>query len=108
MAYLRIVMNGLIQNQFLFCPELKKNIESRGIKWKYCVSVCTDSAPSMLACKAMDFDHKCFLYHTEVRWLSKGRVLERVIFLRVEIVFFFDTKDTDRFNDAFGGLKFRF
>jgi hypothetical protein len=33
-----------------------------------------------------------------VRWLSKGKVLERVIFLRVEIVSFFDSKDTDRFN----------
>jgi hypothetical protein len=32
LAYLRMVMNGPIQNQFLFCPELKKNIESRRIK----------------------------------------------------------------------------
>jgi hypothetical protein len=55
MAYFQMVMNGSIQNQFLFCSELKKtttgqdifelvnkNIESKGIKWENCVSVCTD------------------------------------------------------------------
>jgi zinc finger BED domain-containing protein 5/7/8/9 len=64
LAYIQMVMNGSIQNQFLFCSELnktttgpdifelvKKNIESRGIKWENCVSVCTDGAPSMLGCK---------------------------------------------------------
>jgi hypothetical protein len=42
-------------------------------------------------CEAMNFDHK-------VRWLSKEKVLERAIFLRIEIVSFFDTEDTYRFN----------
>jgi hypothetical protein len=42
-------------------------------------------------CEAMNFDHK-------VRWLSKGKVPERVIFLRVEIVSFFATEDTYSFN----------
>jgi zinc finger BED domain-containing protein 5/7/8/9 len=64
LAYIRIVMNGSIQKQFLFCSELKKTttgqdifklvkkkIDSRGIKWKNCVTVCTDGAPSMLGCK---------------------------------------------------------
>jgi zinc finger BED domain-containing protein 5/7/8/9 len=64
LAYLRMVMNGLIQNQFLFCSELKKtttgqdvskllkkNIDSRGIKWENCVTVCTDGASSMLGCE---------------------------------------------------------
>jgi hypothetical protein len=37
----------------------------------------------------MNFDYK---------WLSKRKVLERVIFLRAEIVSFFDTEDTDRLN----------
>jgi hypothetical protein len=59
-----MVMNGSIQNLFLFCSELKKtttgkdifelvkkNIESRRIKWENCVSVCTDGALSMLGCK---------------------------------------------------------
>jgi hypothetical protein len=61
LAYLRMVMNGSIQNQFLFCSELKKtttgkdifklvkkNIDSRGIKWENCVTVSTDGAPSLL------------------------------------------------------------
>jgi hypothetical protein len=30
---------------------VKKNIESRGIKWENCVSVSTNGALSMLACK---------------------------------------------------------
>jgi hypothetical protein len=30
---------------------MKKNIDSRGIKWENCVIFCTDGAPSMLGCK---------------------------------------------------------
>jgi hypothetical protein len=30
---------------------VKKNIESRGIKWENCLSVCTDGAPSILGYK---------------------------------------------------------
>ena len=44
----------------------------------------------------MDSDHKGMLQHTEVRWLSKGKVLERVILLRAEIVSFFETDNTDK------------
>jgi hypothetical protein len=59
-----ISSNGTIQNQFLFYSELKKptteqdifelmkkNIESRGIKWKNCVSICTNGVPTMLSYK---------------------------------------------------------
>jgi hypothetical protein len=42
--------------------------------------------------------HKGLHYHTEVRCLSKGKVLEQVIFLQLEIVSFFDTENTDGFN----------
>ena len=36
----------------------------------------------------MDADHKALLLHSEVRWLSRGRVLKRVCDLRDEIVIF--------------------
>ena len=37
----------------------------------------------------MDAEHKTLLYHTEVRWLSKGNVLRRLLDLHVEVREFF-------------------
>ena len=36
----------------------------------------------------MDAQHEVFLFHTEVRWLSKGQVLKHLIELRKEVPFF--------------------
>ena len=40
-------------------------------------------------CEQMDADHYNLLYHTEVRWLSKGNVLKRVFTLQNELRDFF-------------------
>ncbi|XP_013775849.1 protein ZBED8-like [Limulus polyphemus] len=47
-------------------------------------------------CKSMDSEHTVLLYHTDVKWLSRGRVLQRIFELREEIKTFL--KDQKKFG----------
>lgn len=50
----------------------------------------TKSRLFKLLCEDMDSLHVTLLYHTEVRWLSRGKVLTRLFELRNEAQVFFD------------------
>jgi len=45
-------------------------------------------------CSAMDNEHTQLLFHTEIRWLSRGRVLQRFYELREELLLFFTCKES--------------
>jgi len=173
-AFIRVIDEDAIINQFLCCKELPTTtkgqdifdtitacLEKYGLSWNLCVGICTDGAPSMvgsvkgftslvekqnpnivrthcflhrevlvskitqnelkevlnqviemvnfiktrplksrifeLLCKDMDSHYVRLLLHTEVRWLSKGKVLSRVIELQKELLIFFENEKLDKF-----------
>lgn len=48
-----------------------------------------------LFCQEVGSEHEVLLYHTEVRWLSRGRILSRLVELRVELAIFLREKESD-------------
>ena len=53
-------------------------------------------------CSELDAPNDVLLYHTDVRWLSKGKVLKRVFDLRNELKTFFNKKSKSQFEALFG------
>ena len=45
------------------------------------------------ACSDLDSVHEALLYHTEVRWLSRGNIVKRVFELKDELELFFSCND---------------
>ena len=54
----------------------------------------------------MDADHTALLYHTQVRWLSKGNMLFRIFELREEVKLFLVAKQKHDLLLAFGEDEF--
>ena len=50
-------------------------------------------------CQDVSSDRKCLLFHTEVRWLSRGNMTRRVFELRCELLIFFKEKNHDFKDD---------
>lgn len=43
-------------------------------------------------CDIMGLDYKTLLYHTDVLWFSKGKVLKRLIHLKAEAILYLEVK----------------
>ena len=60
-----------------------------------------------LLCKDMESEHEALLYHTNVRWLSKGNMLGRLYELREEVAIFLDSQQKADIHDKFQAESFQ-
>ncbi|XP_068240086.1 protein FAM200C-like [Palaemon carinicauda] len=95
-----------------------------GLSWEKLVGVCTNGAPAMIGsrsgfvklvkekkscynwlfaalCSDLDTEYKTLLFHTEVRWLSKGNMLSRLYALKDELEIFLQKQKQDKLYEAF-------
>ncbi|XP_056092494.1 zinc finger BED domain-containing protein 5-like [Rhinichthys klamathensis goyatoka] len=120
LLYVRYHFEGTVQEDFLFCRPLATRTTGQEISWLHCsihrealaaknmpadlLAVLNDAVKLVnfikarplnsriftLLCNEMGSEHKSLLLHTEVRWLSRGKVLTRLFELRHELQQFFE------------------
>uniref|UniRef100_A0A674J7L1 HAT C-terminal dimerisation domain-containing protein n=1 Tax=Terrapene triunguis TaxID=2587831 RepID=A0A674J7L1_9SAUR len=73
-------------------PEGLKEVLDNAVKMvNFIKSRPTNSRIFHVLCEEMGSIHDCLLTHTEVRWLSRGKILVRLFELRTEILVFFNS-----------------
>jgi hypothetical protein len=91
-------MRVLLKFVFTGAPELKETLDQVVKTVNRIKSNALNSRIFTALCEAMDSGYKCLLFHTNVRWLSKGKVLARIIFLKTEVISFFDVEGNEGFE----------
>ena len=70
-------------------PKLKATLDDVTHMVNYIKSSALNTRLFRLFCQEFEDDHDALLFHTEVRWLSRGNMLSRVNSLRNEMAEFF-------------------
>uniref|UniRef100_A0A673KQ08 HAT C-terminal dimerisation domain-containing protein n=1 Tax=Sinocyclocheilus rhinocerous TaxID=307959 RepID=A0A673KQ08_9TELE len=130
LVFVRYCTDSNLCEDLLFCKELPTRTAAdnvmhcldeyfteKGLDWKYCSGICTDDAAAMTGkhhgvwkilqqsrsmCERLDADHLQLLYHSKIRWLSRGCVLNRLFELRKEVHTFLEEQRSplaEHYND---------
>jgi len=76
-------------------PELNKLLYQSVKIINYIKSRALNTRLLKALCNEMDSDHQNLLFHSEVRWLSRGQVLKRLYELRKKVELFLIDKKID-------------
>ncbi|XP_070409531.1 zinc finger BED domain-containing protein 5-like [Nothobranchius furzeri] len=100
LVFVRYSFDGKLHEDMLFCttlevlasksldPELKTVLESATKIVNHIKSHPLNTRLFAALCNEMGSEHQSLLFHTEVRWLSRGNVLRRLFELRDEVRLF--------------------
>nr|CAI5819605.1 unnamed protein product [Callosobruchus analis] len=76
-------------------------VEEEEIVKKKIKSGALNSLLFTLLCEDLDSDHEVLLFHTEVRWLFKGNMLDRFHELKEEVIIFLEFNEKHDYRTMF-------